>query len=285
MRGTKLCLGVSEQFAIPAEEQIRLFQRRGFDGFFTMWHEAADIAAYKKAARETGMLYQSLHAPFNRAADFWKGDQAASAAAVTELKHCLAACASNEIPLMVAHAFIGFEDHQPTDAGVHRFGEVVVEAERLGVKIAFENTEGEEYLAALMNAFHGCRHVGFCWDTGHEQCYNRGRNLMSLYGEKILSTHLNDNLGIRDFHGDRIFWTDDLHLLPFDGICDWHAIAAELAKYHFTDTLTFELCVRSKPNRFENDAYGKMPVEEFLTEALKRACRVASLAQRAAASF
>ena len=219
-----------------------------------MWHEDADIAAYKKAARETGMLYQSLHAPFSRAADFWKEDQAASAAAVTELKHCLAACASNEIPLMVAHAFIGFEDHQPTDAGVHRFGEVVVEAERLGVKIAFENTEGEEYLAALMSAFHGCRHVGFCWDTGHEQCYNRGRNLMSLYGEKILSTHLNDNLGIRDFHGERIFWTDDLHLLPFDGICDWHAIAAELAKYHFTDTLTFELCVRSKPNRFENDA-------------------------------
>ena len=35
---------------------------------------------------------------------------------------------------------------------------------------------------------------------------------MSLYGEKILSTHLNDNLGIRDFHGERIFWTDDLHL-------------------------------------------------------------------------
>lgn len=250
-----------------------------------MWRENAEIAVYKKIADENGMIYQSLHAPFGRAADFWKEDKAVSTAAVRELKLCLSACAANGIPLMVAHAFIGFEDHRPTDAGIDHFGEVVLEAERLGVKICFENTEGEEYLAALMEAFRGCKHVGFCWDTGHEQCYNRGRSMMELYGEKIFSTHLNDNLGVSDFSGKRICWTDDLHLPPFDGICDWNAIAAGLAKYGFTDTLTFELCIRSKPNRFENDVYGKMPVEEFLTEAFKRACRVASLAQRAAERF
>ena len=50
------------------------------------------------------------------------------------------------------HAFIGFEDHEPTAIGIKRFEKVVNSAEEKGIKIAFENTEGEEYLDALMEA-------------------------------------------------------------------------------------------------------------------------------------
>lgn len=54
--------------------------------------------------------------------------------------------------LGMEYAF-GFKDHSPTQAGIINFGKVIDAAERLGVKIAFENTEGEEYLSALMDAF------------------------------------------------------------------------------------------------------------------------------------
>ena len=37
----------------------------------------------------------------------------------------------------------------------------------------------------------------------------------------------------------------------------------------------FELNLRSKPGRHENDCYGQMTAEEYLTECYKRACRIA----------
>lgn len=150
------------------------------------------------------------------------------------------------------------------------------EAERLGVKVAFENTEGEEYLTAVMERFKDSPAVGFCWDTGHEMCYNRSKDMLSLYGDNLIATHLNDNLGIRDFDGN-ITWIDDLHLLPFDGIADWQRIAKRLDNCGYNGVLTFELNRYSKPDRHENDAYTDMPIERYLTLAYMRACRVATL--------
>ena len=180
---------------------------------------------------------------------------------------------------MVAHAFIGFTSHNPTAFGLKNFERVVAEAERLGVKVALENTEGEEYLAALMAHFAGCNAVGFCWDTGHEMCYNHSQDMLALYGDRLLCTHLNDNLGIRDFGGN-ITFIDDLHLLPFDGIADWADIASRLNRCGFDGILTFELNTKSKPNRCENDPYGRMDIRQYFTQAYMRACRVAALKAR-----
>lgn len=152
----------------------------------------------------------------------------------------------------------------------------VHEAENLGVKVAFENTEGEEYLAAVMERFKDSPAVGFCWDTGHEMCYNHSKDMLSLYGDKLIATHINDNLGIRDFDGN-ITWIDDLHLLPFDGIADWQGIADRLNKCGYDGILTFELNRCSKPDRHENDFYRDMSVEKYLTLAFMRACRVTAL--------
>ena len=99
---------------------------------------------------------------------------------------------------------------------------------------------------------------------------------MAPYGARLLGTHLNDNLGISDPAGPTT-WLDDLHLLPFDGIADWPGIAARLARSGFAGPLTFELNRASKPNRHENDAYGAMPLRDYLAEALARARRVAAL--------
>ena len=107
-------------------------------------------------------------------------------------------------------------------------------------------------------------------------CYNYSKDLLNLYGDRLLITHINDNLGIKDFNG-KIFWHDDLHLLPFDGIADWDYNAKRLAKTGFNDILTFELNNKSKPNRHENDKYFKMPIEEYVAEAYARACRFARM--------
>ena len=279
MRGIRLCLSLNKQFGIPDIDQIRLFGRAGFDGFFSVWEPGCDCAALRRTAGEEGMLWQSIHAPFTKMHSMWYPTDETETA-VSELIDCLRDCAENDVPFIVAHAFIGFEDHEPTPVGVENFARVVREAERLGVKIAFENTEGEEYLAALMDTFRGSSAVGFCWDTGHQLCYNPDTDMMALYGDRLLGTHINDNLGVRDF-GGKIFWHDDLHLLPFDGIADWQDNAAKIKRSGFTGPLTFELNTLSKPDRHENDPYGRMPLEDYLTQAYIRACRVAALVQRA----
>jgi len=275
MKDVKLCLGVSSQFGIGTKEQISLFKQIGFDGFFVQWNCGTDLQELRQHADFEGMTFHSVHAPFLKAADMWQNSTAAREA-IGELLECAVQCSSAGVPIMVCHTFIGFEDHSPTSFGIANYKTVAERAKELGVKIAFENTEGEEYLAALMEAFNGDDNVGYCWDTGHELCYNHGKDMLSPYGNRLLCTHLNDNLGIKAFDGT-ITWHDDLHLLPFDGIADWTDVAHRLNACGYNDFLTFELNTKSKPNRCENDVYDRMNIEDYICEAYKRACRVAAI--------
>ena len=272
----KLCLGLFGQDKLSHTEQVKLFSDTGFEGFFAGY--GSDISFLRRAADDTGMIFQSIHADFTKMDAMWEKDDR-SQTALDEHIDCARICADTIVPIMVVHAFIGFEKHTPTQMGIDMFGQLVSEATRLGVKVAFENTEGEEYLYALLDAFAGEKHVGFCWDSGHEMCYNHSKDLLALYGDKLFVTHINDNLGVKDFNG-KTFWHDDLHLLPFDGIADWNYNAKPLAKTGFNDILTFELNNKSKPNRHENDKYFKMPVEEYVSEAYIRACRFAVMVDR-----
>jgi len=272
----KLCLGLGPVKGVAPLDQIELYHRTGFEGFFSGWGGQEE---FRKKADELGMIYQSIHAPFGKAADFWKGGDAAEAA-VAEMIACLEDCARVEVPIMVAHTFIGFEDHDPNETGVENYGRVCARAKELGVQVAFENTEGEEYLAAVMElakVYPGT--VGFCWDTGHEMCYNYSKDMLALYGDLLIATHLNDNLGIKDY-GGTITWHDDLHLLPFDGIGNWENITGRMKAHGYTGILTFELGIGSKPNRHENDKYMAMDPEVYVAEAYNRACKVAALLQR-----
>ncbi len=274
----ELCLGLSQSFGLPEAEQMRLMKEIGFDGFFSEAYEVGNdtVGTLAALAKEYGLRYQSVHADYLGSAKLWHGSDEEAAQGMTELTDALDKCIRHQVPILVAHTYIGFEPSAgPTQAGIDRFGQVVRRAEAAGVRIAFENTEGEAYLFALMDAFQDNAAVGFCWDSGHEMCYNHSQDLLAKLGDRLIATHLNDNLGIRDFHG-RITWLDDLHLLPFDGIGNWDDNVARLKRAGYEGPLTFELTRSSKPGRHENDGYAAMASAEYLTEVYKRACRVAA---------
>ena len=277
MHKQKLCLALSKGYGISYEEQIKLFKSTGFEGTaIDLSDRKAD--AYKIAAtvKEEDMFISYLHAPFNKSDDMWMDGEIGDIA-LAELLDCVETCSRLEIPAMVAHTFIGFDsDNIPTQIGIERYGALAVRANELGVKLALENTEGEEYLAALMKELSSVPSVSFCWDTGHELCYNYGKDLIELYGDKLSVTHINDNLGIRDYDG-KITYIDDLHLLPFDGITDWKSVAKRIVGCGFDGPLSFELSINSKPGRHENDKYAAMPIESYIAEVYNRACRVAAM--------
>lgn len=276
-----LCLALMSPYGgtkLTAAEEIKLIAGTGFEGFFSGWGGLDYLKECRRAANECGMYYQSVHAPFGKARDFWHGDADAQKAAVDEQLACMEDCARVEAPIMVSHVFIGFDDHEPNDTGVSNYEKLAKRARELGVKVAFENTEGMEYLDAVMKMAQSYTDsVGFCWDTGHEMCYNWSIDMPGRYPGRLIATHINDNLGIRDRDG-KITWIDDLHLLPFDGAGDWQGIARRLMD--FDGPLTFELTTHSKPNRHENDKYGKLTPEEYLAEAYIRACRLAEMVRR-----
>ena len=273
----KLCLALSNGYGISYEEQIKLFKSTGFEGTaIDLSDRSADAYKIAAAAQEEKMLISYLHAPFNKSDDMWMEGEIGDIA-LAELLDCVETCSGLEIPAMVAHTFIGFDsDNIPTQNGIERYGALAVRANELGVKLALENTEGEEYLDALMKNLGDIPSVAFCWDTGHELCYNYGKDMIALYGDKLAVTHINDNLGISDYDG-KITYIDDLHLLPFDGITDWNYVAERIVKCGFDGPLSFELSTNSKPGRFENDKYAAMPFEGYIAEAYMRACRVANL--------
>lgn len=280
----KLCLGLMGAIGISRlepEEEIRLFRETGFEGFFSGWGVSGleYLRRCRAAAGAEGMLYQSVHAPYTRMRDIWHGTDEAAGIAVDELIDCLEDCAEVGVPIMVAHVFIGFEDHTPNDRGLEYFEKLMKRARELGVKVAFENTEGMEYLDRVMELAQSYADwTGFCWDTGHELCYNWSNDMSARFPGRLIATHINDNLGIKDYDGN-ITWIDDLHLLPFDGIGDWDDIAGRLKG--FDGPLTFELTTYSKPGRHENDRYARMSAQEYVSKAYIRACRVAALVERA----
>lgn len=259
---------------VATAEVVKIVSEIGFDAISPEWENGTELFETICTAKKCGLEIQSLHAPFGKSADMWSKDTEKSKVAKRELLHSLEQCRKYGIPIMVLHTWIGFDyTFEATEEGFKNYEEIVEQAEKYGVKIAFENTEGEEYLFALMEYFKDNETVGYCWDSGHEMCYNHSKDLLAKFGDKLVMTHINDNLGISR-HDGKTFWTDDLHLLPYDGIADWNYNIKRLKQSRKQEILNFELNMKSKPGRHENDIYSEMGLTQFFTEAYKCAYRI-----------
>jgi len=273
MSSYKLCINTGLGFDLPMADRLALVKKAGFDGFFSEWRPGAPVAEWAAQAKKLGLIYQFIHAPFNNVDKIWE-EGPDGEAFLKVLMDCVQDCADNQVPLAIVHAIIGFDKHTPSDLGIERFERLCRFADDRNVYLGFENTEGEEYLAKIMTELKGHPSTRFCWDTGHEMCYNRSKDMMALYGDRLIGTHFNDNLGIT---GNEITWHDDSHLLPFDGVANWQGIMDRLRRHQFKGPLTFELTRTNKPGRNTHDPYAAWDYGTFVNQAYDRAVRVAAL--------
>ncbi len=282
----KIGISLGNGFRRSTPEMVKLVSSLGFGAVspsMPLEGQPFDLAGIAKSAKECGVLLSALHAPFLHAAAIWQDetDDGAGALGAREIMEGIGLCSKYEIPVLVIHAWIGFEPSKgPTEVGLMRIDSLLTAAQRRGVCLAVENTEGEEYLDALLARYKDFSNFGFCYDSGHAHCYNHDRDLLSEYGDRLLFTHLNDNLGVCSKSGE-ISPLDDLHLLPFDGNLDWAQISGRLAKARTLPVLNFELNIASKPGRHENDRYGKMRYEEYFSEVFLRASRIKKMIESA----
>lgn len=270
-----LCISSETGYDIPEIDQLEVIKSVGFDQFFFCERKnqpASEDEAMAERGAKLGLGLHSIHAPFYGMDDMWHDEDGELWQIMkNDLIKAIDNCAELDVPLCVMHAIIGMDNHTPTELGLERIAEVVDRAVKRGIKIGFENTEGECYLKALLEKYGDVSNVGFTFDSGHELCYNYASDMLGKYGKHLVSVHLDDNFGMTN--PDEMTFLDDYHLLPFDGSADWNGIAERLHKCGFNDSLVFELDSKGKPGRTANDIYHKLSHEEYIGEAYNRAVK------------
>lgn len=265
----KLGFSLEMEYDRPLTQVIALLQNAGFSAVSPLWGQ--DLAAISACVQALDMTVQSLHAPPKGMALLWQPEADGSASLQKNMMNSLDLCGRHDIPVLVVHGWQGMPyTFADTLLDFRFFDPFVQHAQALGVSIAFENLEGEEYLAALLDRYRDLPHIGFCWDSGHDRCYPHQTDFLHTYGDRLIMTHLNDNFGVR---GDTYTSKDDLHLLPFDGSTDWAMQLGRLKTAKTQHILNFELKTLSHGIA----TYPQWTLEQFIAEAGNRARKLLSM--------
>lgn len=270
----KLCLSLGMQLDASLKEQLTLLKNAGFDAFAFDRARNSDSTLARELIEEgnrLGLTCEYIHAPFYGMDDIFHDEIGGLAdIMLKDIYGTIDDCCNFGIKYAVLHAIIGMDNHNPTELGLERLKNVVDYAVDKGVYLAFENTEGTEYLSAIFERFGDIPNVGFCFDSGHEMCYNYSEDMLGRFGSRLMVTHLNDNVGMT---GDELTFYDDAHLLPFDGIADWNKVADRINNCGYGGTLSFEVISKGRPTRTENDIYKNLTPQEYVGLAYERAVK------------
>jgi L-ribulose-5-phosphate 3-epimerase len=253
-------------YALPMRERCRLMKQAGFDGVFIYWNDDygdLDYRTYADIARSFGLYVENIHTPFAGSNNLWL-DNLDGEAKTDKLISCVEDCHMYGIPAMVVHLINGNTPPPFNDIGLNRIKRIVEKAEQTGINIALENLQRTESLAYVFDRIESDR-LGFCFDSGHQNCFTPKQNVLALYGSKLMALHLHDNAG-----GVHLGVSDDQHKMPFNGTIDWPDVMKRIAATGYTGATTLEL------TSLGYEQLADRP-EEFLNIAFERAKRLEAM--------
>ena len=100
----------------------------------------------------------------------------------------------------------------------------------------------------------------FCYDSGHNHCFDGDYDYLEKYGDKLICLHLHDNMG-----------DSDSHTLNKYGNIDWDVVASKLAKCNNVN-LDYELLLYKKQNETPKET-----LEACLLQAIELEKKLISL--------
>lgn len=244
-------------YDVPIKDRYKLIKEAGFDGVLLWWSSdfgrGADYREGVWHATKAGLIIENIHTPIlqqnNLFADNIDGEHLLNC-----YLQCIKDCAEFEIPTMVTH--LPDDEYSINKLGMDRIKRMVEEAERLGVNIAMENLRNINNLTSVLNTIDS-KQVGFCYDCCHHINYACEKNLLALYGKRLMAIHLHDNGGMRG-----------QHQLPFDGNIDWANVMKSIAATEYNGATSLEPM---------NWGYENISIEEFLDRAYEKAKRLEEL--------
>ena len=223
-------------YNLPPRERMKLIKEAGFSGIIGfMWTDQfdSDYKSFPEYARDAGLYIENMHGPWVGANELWT-DSLAGQSFMDEIVENIKVCSSFEIPTLVMHPECKngteyAELPETFDIGIDKWKRIIDIAERLNINIAIENMARPEYLDCIFTNIESKR-LGFCFDSGHWNLLIPEVDLLTLYGDKLMVLHLNDNDG-----------KDDLHTLPFSGNIDWSDIKAKLKVIDYKGSIALEV--------------------------------------------
>ncbi|TWH60180.1 sugar phosphate isomerase/epimerase [Desulfitobacterium sp. LBE] len=253
-------------FVLPFGERISLIQEAGFTGTSLWWEDEEEPFPMPKErmpalVRERGLILENIHVPWCDANALWSDDQALRREIIARHKQWIEDCARFEIPLLVMHLCDGENPPAPNEYGLASMGELAKAAEELGVRIAVENTRRRDSVDYVLQHI-ASRALGFCFDSSHHRLTDQEDfQLLRTWGDRLMTTHLSDNDGLKDRH-----W------LPGHGVIDWVRVADAFPRL-YKDFLTLEV--------YPTPLEGQGRPEEFLARAYDRITGIRALIEQA----
>ena len=103
--------------------------------------------------------------------------------------------------------------------GFNRLDRILKVCEKLDVPIALENLDANKELLMKIFDNYSSKYFKFCYDSGHNNCFDPEFDWLSKYADRLIALHLHDNMGDKDSHTINKY-----------GNIDWDKIAMKLSK-------------------------------------------------------
>ena len=251
-------------YKLSSSELYSAVKQAGFDGITLFWRESFSDAKYAPPlmASNAELYVENIHMPFNvDPNDLWRDSLNGK-----DITNCFLQwvedCGRFKIPTLVVHLSYGYDVPNINETGLNRVLRIIDAAEKHNVNIAFENGHTIDAVDFILKHTDSQR-AGFCYDSGHHNCYTPNDDLLSKFGARLLALHLHDNQGY--INGTQ---SEDQHLLPYDGIVNWPTIMKKIAGHGYSESISLEVM---------NRGYEDLSAEEFLCLAYERANKLMSI--------
>ena len=231
----------------------------GFDCFFTpssVTHPT-EIAMIREKCEKLGLRYDFIHAPYKLVNAMW-AECDDTAVFMQEILQAIDNAAAYDVPTIILHSSSSWTPPPIEESGLRRFDTLIEYAEKKGVNVAFENLRVKTYYQTLLERYKAVSNVGFCYDNGHEHWCSPETPHIQLYKDRLLCTHIHDNLGKLENY---LTVNGDLHLLPFEGNFNFAKMMHELNACGYTGALTLEVRPMYATNDVKSvldDAYARL---------------------------
>ncbi len=128
----------------------------------------------------------------------------------------------------------------PNEIGLERLKRVLRYCNKVKVPLAIENIDDRRIFEYVFDNLED-PYLKICFDSGHQNVFDKDFDYLTKYSDKIITLHLHDNNGI-----------EDEHIIPDYGNIDWNIFAEKLAKTNI-QILDWEILMKTKLNLSEEE--------------------------------
>ena len=228
-------------FDIDKEERAKLIHEQGFDCVITnqdsrFFNQNGTMQEQMDIFKKYNLEVSSLHNQYvtEELPNFWLDNEIGTKLENT-LKYDIETAGKYGIKCVVVHMMGEYSAFGET-----RLKRILDFCETHKVFLAVENID---YKHPFIEIFEKINHpyLKFCYDSGHNNCFDPEIDYLEKYGDKLICLHLHDNNGKQDEHTLNRF-----------GTINWHSIAKKLAKLDTSNlVLDYETLMYGHRNEVE----------------------------------